>query len=430
MYSDWDDELNNSDVEEECQDPDFSLNTPSVFTRYADLNFGVGESIIGTDGELERNISFTSQPSFTSQRSINFSPPNTNVKSPEASLNTNSQTATAVSLLVVEHDREIKQIKMDEETSRKAVLDSSVASKEPIKKRKIFRQDIRDKHTAKKKQEFTYEANTKIGLGFDWDQACSCFKVTSNGKTNQLQPPVGSLLVQIDDFEVQYLHREEAQKLLITSRKRRAKYTFILPTSPVINDSKTAKKRKREVIRKKQIEAHNAIEVKRDSKFRCPLCNITYKRNFILKRHYESKRHLKVLKMTNPKHGFCCVYCLKTFETENEWKAHKSTDEHLSRWSKLHINNKPQQTSLHPISDSPIKISDIKNKVLPPSEAPNPILYRCKWDTCAFSSYNFKKFCDHLFSHALSCREEKLCLQVQSIRTMKNMEVILRLTRL
>ena len=65
--------------------PEFSFKTPSgLNNRYTDLNLD-GLEDIGTDGELERNFSFTSQPSFTSQRSINFSPPNTDVNSPDAS---------------------------------------------------------------------------------------------------------------------------------------------------------------------------------------------------------------------------------------------------------------------------------------------------------------------------------------------------------
>ena len=409
MYGDWENELDDANFQEEYQRPEFSFKTPSGFNRYTDLNLN-GLEDIGTDVELDRNISFTSQPSFTSQRSINFSPPNTDDNSPEASFKQNRQTSTAASSLVVNHVLELQAVNNNKQTKTKVVLTSPLASETPSQKRNTSTQKVTNNRIPNKKQEFTYQANTKIGLGFDWDQNCSCFKVTSVGKTGQLQPPVGSLLVYIDDYEVQYLHRQEVQKLLISSRKRQARYTFILPTSPVIDDSRDTKKRKREVKGKMQMDTRSTKEVNRGSKFRCPLCNIQYKRNFILKRHYESQRHLKVLKMTNPTHEFCCVYCLKTFETEAEWKAHKNTDDHISKWSKLHIKNKLQQPSLHAASNSKIKIMDIKSNALEGNQTSKHALYRCKWDTCAFSTLDFKKFCNHVFSHALSCREESLVL--------------------
>ena len=91
MYGDWENELDDANFQEEYQRPEFSFKTPSGFNRYTDLNLN-GLEDIGTDVELDRNISFTSQPSFTSQRSINFSPPNTDDNSPEASFKQNRQT--------------------------------------------------------------------------------------------------------------------------------------------------------------------------------------------------------------------------------------------------------------------------------------------------------------------------------------------------
>ena len=141
MYEDWEDGINNANFQEEYQKPENLVLKRLRANRYTDLNLN-GLEDIGTDVELDRNISFTSQPSFTSQRSINFSPPNTDDNSPEASFKQNRQTSTAASSLVVDQVLELQAKNNNNQTKTKAVLNSTVAPEEPLQNCSTSRQKV------------------------------------------------------------------------------------------------------------------------------------------------------------------------------------------------------------------------------------------------------------------------------------------------